>query len=185
MDMNMDDVDSDDVKILLTDAWGISGRHDLNMTLDQLLAGQQQNLFDELVEKNKLSRMPLSEFVMQSRVARSLEGMNQDDYTVLVNEATSASLRWAQDGIIGWDWARYVHLLRLAFLAELLDSDESWKLLKNLEQPIKSRFKNWDSFGKSYLNGRTFWQGTASPMDDVISRLNTDPWSPWKKFGWL
>lgn len=185
LDMNMEGVDTEDVLQLLNDAWGISSRMDFIQTLDSLLAGRHQNMFDDLVEKNKAKALSLEEYRNVSEFSALYEEMDNATYQSMVKHTLSADPVWAIDGLIGWDWARYVHLLRLGFLAKIIKQDEAWTLLKRLRKPVKERFKDWQSFGRSFQNGRLFWAGSDDTMSELVENLKSDPWSPWLKLGWF
>ena len=89
-------------------------------------------------------------------------------------------------GILAWDMARYVHVIRLCFIAGYLSDVECWDEINKITPICLSHFKDWDSFTKSYLIGRNFWNG-SDPEDDIMticSQLNERKTSPWKHFSW-
>ena len=89
-------------------------------------------------------------------------------------------------GILAWDMARYVHVIRLCFIAGYLSDVECWDEINKITPICLSHFKDWDSFTKSNLIGRNFWNGT-DPEDDIMticSQLNERKTSPWKHFSW-
>lgn len=89
-------------------------------------------------------------------------------------------------GILAWDMARYIHVIRLCFIAGYLTDEECWSEINKIGPLCLSHFKDWDSFTKSYLIGRNFWNG-SDPEDDIMticSELNERKTSPWKHFSW-
>jgi len=85
-----------------------------------------------------------------------------------------------------WDLARYVHLLRLGYLAGMLPSNECWPRLGRLREPVLQEFDGWADFAQSYLAGLQLWSGTrGGTFEDSCRRLLEHPRSPWTYFGWL
>lgn len=185
LNMNMDEVDTDSVKELIEDAWGVTNKFELIETLDSLLSGHHQNIFDDLIEKNSKNILNLKDYQKQSSFAHLFKEMEEEEFHAMVTNSLASHKLLNSDGLIGWDWARYVHLLRLGHLAGYMNETESFKFLKKLERPVKERFKNWISFSNSFENGRLFWSGNDEAMAEAIANLKEDSWSPWKILGWF
>lgn len=83
-------------------------------------------------------------------------------------------------GILAWDVARYVHLVRLCFVANYLRADEAWTHLHAIQPLVQNQFSSWSEFSQSFLIGRTFWAGEEDPeLKSACERLLGYTLSPW------
>ena len=89
-------------------------------------------------------------------------------------------------GILAWDMARYIHVTRLCYIAGYMTDEDSWNEINKIAPVCLAHFKDWDSFTRSYIIGRNFWNG-SNPEDDIMDickALNESRTSPWKHFAW-
>jgi len=185
LDMNASDADPEDVALLLQDAWGVNSKNDLLITLEELLSGIHQKILLDLIFLNEQKILTLDEYRRRSEFSKLFEDHDDSTFEFTVNEAKKLNQVSGPTGIIAWDWARYVHLLRLAFLADMIEEEEAWTHLKRLKQPMKKTFSNWEQFAQSFTHGRGFWLQSSDSFSDIMDSLLKDPWSPWTKLGWF
>ena len=92
--------------------------------------------------------------------------------------------RLTKSGILGWDLARCIHVLRLSYNAGFIDEGGSWTFLHKLEAPA-AQIASWQEFGHSYLAGLEFWSEQEEPhYREIVARLLRHPCSPWVYFPW-
>lgn len=83
-------------------------------------------------------------------------------------------------GILAWDIARYVHLVRLCYVANYVRADEAWAHLDAIQPQVQGQFATWSEFSQSFLIGRTFWAGEEDPeLKSACERLLGYTLSPW------
>lgn len=111
--------------------------------------------------------------------------MSEEDYRKLALWMQRAHRYLKSSGILAWDAARYVQLVRLCFVAGYLTDDEAWAELLKLAPLVEGRFESWMEFAQSFLIGRTFWSGGEdAQVKSVCERLLGHPASPWQFFAW-
>jgi len=96
---------------------------------------------------------------------------------LILAESKQAKLTTA--GIRGWDFARYVHVMRFGYMTGFIQSGECWLHLQRLHKPTLSAFTGWHDYVHSYSVGYRWWSGTAGPIEDACQRLLGHPKSPW------
>lgn len=111
--------------------------------------------------------------------------MSDEDYRKLAQWIQRTHRYLKEAGILAWDAARYVHLVRLSFIAGYLSDNEAWAEILKLAPLVEGRFESWMEFSQSFLIGRTFWSGGDDPQIKAIcERLLGHPASPWQFFSW-
>lgn len=111
--------------------------------------------------------------------------MSNEDYTKLAMWVQRTHKYLGEAGILAWDVARAVHLVRLCFIAGYLDDNESWKEILRWAPTIEGKFNDWMGFSQSFLIGRTFWSGVDDPdVKSIAERLLGHPLSPWQFISW-
>ncbi|MCK6597115.1 MAG: DUF1266 domain-containing protein [Bdellovibrionaceae bacterium] len=185
LDMNAGDADPYEVKEMIAEAWDINSKNELINRLESLQMGLHQNVIDELIDLTTNQKIDLNEYRKVSRYSDFFKEFDPPSFESFTNTVQLGHSSIKTSGIIAWDWARYVHLLRLSFLAKMIEEKEAYLLLKKLEKPMSERFKSWADFGQSFMNGRNLWAGEENSFGDVIESLTTDDWSPWKVFDYI
>ena len=112
-------------------------------------------------------------------------GMKDEDYQKLA-QWLQRSQKYVKDvGVLAWDASRYVHLVRLCYIAGYFDSEKSWRYLLKLAPVVEGKFSSWMEYAQSFLIGRTFWSGSDDPqIKSICERLLGHPASPWNFFSW-
>ena len=106
--------------------------------------------------------------------------MGDEEFKVLAAWVAKADSYVPKVGILAWDAARYVHLVRLCFVANYLRADEAWKALEDFAPLVRNKFSTWNEFSQSFLIGRTFWAGAEDPeLKGACERLVGLKASPW------
>lgn len=185
LNMNMDDLDPFEAQQLLDEAWDIRTKQELYDQLDLLLSGFTQKIYAELIENTKNMIPTLDDFKVLTAHLDFYQQYSEEEYLELVDRVLENKKVWSKNGVKGWDYARYVHLIRIAFLAEIFEEEEACLHLLKLEKYISVEFKDWSSFGKSFLNGRSLWTSEVEPFDKIIQGLIVNPISPWNYFGFF
>lgn len=91
-------------------------------------------------------------------------------------------------GILAWDMARYVNLLRMCREAGYINVDECWELLGRVKEECFENIENWTDFAKSFGLGRKYWlrnnfDGYHTPESECKGILD-DKYSSWNHFKW-
>lgn len=88
--------------------------------------------------------------------------------------------------ILAWDMARYIHVVRLCYVAKYFEDKECWELIDKICDICVSSFENWEEFNISFLIGRNFWNGydPEDPIAEICTGLISDNCSPWNYFEW-
>ncbi len=108
-------------------------------------------------------------------------GLSDDEFRRLADWFQKTYKHVGEEGILAWDLARAVHLVRLAFVADYLSDIQAWSEILKLAPLAEGQFKDWMSFSKSFLIGRTFWSGHDDPrMKASCEKLLGHPASPWE-----
>lgn len=111
--------------------------------------------------------------------------MSGEDYKKLAQWLQRTNKYLKESGILAWDAARYVHLIRLSFVAGYIDDTQAWAEILKLAPLIEDRFESWMEFSQSFLIGRTFWSGSDDPQIKALcEKLLGHPASPWQFFSW-
>lgn len=111
--------------------------------------------------------------------------MSDEDYRKLAQWIQRTQKYLKVGGILAWDAARYVHLIRLCFVVGFLSDDEAWSEVLKLAPIVEGKFDSWMEFAQSFLIGRTFWSGADDPQVKMIcEKLLGHPASPWQFFDW-
>lgn len=111
--------------------------------------------------------------------------MSNEDYLKLAQWVQRTQKYLKESGILAWDAARYIQLIRLCFVAEYLSDNEAWAEILKLAPLVEGRFGSWMEFSQSFLIGRTFWSGSEDPVvKSSCERLLGHPASPWQFIEW-
>lgn len=111
--------------------------------------------------------------------------MTDEDYKKLALWIQKTYRYLKDSSILGWDAARYVHLVRLSYVAGFLTDDEAWGEILKLAPITEGHFHSWMEFAQSFLIGRTFWSGNDDPdIKAICEKLLGHPASPWNFFDW-
>lgn len=111
--------------------------------------------------------------------------MSEADYSKLAMWMQRTHKYLKESGILAWDLARYIQLVRLSFVAGYLSDVQAWAEILKLAPLADGKFANWMDFCQSFLIGRTFWSGTDDPrVKSICERLLGHPASPWQFVGW-
>jgi hypothetical protein len=190
LDMNMEEYPAtDEMETMLAENWGIQSKNDLFNVLDNLLKEGDHKSLMQLISFNKthprMEQRTVENYRERFGEPLAFDEMPDNEFKKILAVAEQAETILPRCGVRGWDIARYVHLLRLAFLGNMINAKEAWKLLEKIKEPAQKTFSNWIEFAQSFTVGRKIWSGTASALDDACKRLIKHPKSPWNVFGWL
>lgn len=147
--------------------WSIYTREDALETLDRLYENSIKLLHDNSFIKSVNFNACYDELI-ELGVIRSVE------------EAENL-------GISAWNSGRLAFMTRLCYDLGYISEEEAWAFMQKAYDVSKSRFDSWDSFGRSYVLGRSVWAGTEMMNDIIIDHMKillTDPASPWRKIAW-
>lgn len=90
--------------------------------------------------------------------------------------------------LIGWEAARYIHLLLLCRANNSYLSEKScWTQIEPRLKLVQDHFASWDEFAKNVLVGYAFHGVVDMDKYALIERMllnKADPASPWNKVSW-
>lgn len=177
---------------ILEDFWGVRDKTSVLKNLEDIRTQGHRTKFNVL--KNSLpadgsmdstSLAKFKQIFSFDLEDRHELNMNDEDYRKLAQWMQRTDRYLKEAGILAWDAARYIHLVRLSFIAGYLIDNEAWAEILKLAPIIEGRFESWMEFSQSFLIGRTFWSGADDPqVKAVCERLLGHPASPWQFFFW-
>lgn len=192
LDMNYGPEIKEDCLLILEDFWGVKSRESAQKTLANIRQQGHRTKFNvlnsSLPADGTLDATSLEKFkqifCFDFEPGQELQ-MGDDEYRKLAQWMQRTHRYLRDSGILAWDVARYVHLVRLCFVSGYLDDNEAWAEILKLAPLVEGRFGSWLEFAQSFLIGRTFWSGSEDPQMKIIcERLLGHPASPWQFFGW-
>lgn len=205
IDMNLSGGYKNAARELLEEWWSITDKESAKKCLEWLKNRGHRAYFDTLCESiDKLESMNFSDildFVKKCRENEielplvedkeiNEEKLKESEFFEILSgekeyvEAVMEEL--PEFGILAWDCARYVHVVRLCYVAGYFSDKESWEEINKIAGICLKNFDTWEKFADSYLIGRTFWNGDSEEdtITDICSILNEDSVSPWTNFQW-
>ncbi len=192
LDMNYGPEVKGDCLGILQEFWGVRDTSSAQQSLNNILTQGHRTKFNVLaatlgrevaLSASQLQRFQqIFEFDFDERTPAQ---MSDEDYIKLGQWMIKSKSYLKESGILAWDAARYIHLIRLCFISGYLDSDTAWKGIVKLAPFVEGHFSNWMEFSQSFLIGRTFWSGQDDPqVKSICERLLSHPVSPWQFFPW-
>ncbi|WP_413943379.1 DUF1266 domain-containing protein [Bdellovibrio sp. HCB-162] len=192
LDMNYGpDIKSDCIEIL-QEFWAVHDKKSALQNLENIRTQGHRTKFNvlksTLPSNGKIDIASMTKFkqIFSFDFAEGQElKMSDEDYQKLASWIQNTNRYLNEAGILAWDAARYVHLIRLGFIAGYLTDDEAWAEILKLAPITEGRFNSWMEFSQSFLIGRTFWSGGADPqVKSICERLLGHPASPWQFLDW-
>lgn len=177
---------------ILEDFWQIKSKEDVKKALENIRQQGHRTkfnvLFASLPSDGPISVIALEKFKQifnfDFQDSQELQ-MVDDDYHKLAQWIQRTQKYIKGSGILAWDAARYIHLIRLCFISGYLSDDEAWAEILQLAPIVEGKFDSWMEFSQSFLIGRTFWSGADDPQVKMIcEKLLGHPASPWQFFDW-
>lgn len=192
LDMNFSSEIKPECIAILEDFWGVIDKNSALKSLENIITQGHRTKFNVLkntlpgdgsLDSTSLSKFKqIFSFDLEDR--HELK-MSDEDYRKLAQWIQRTHRYLKEAGILAWDSARYIHLIRLSFIAGYLNDDEAWAEILKLAPLVEGRFESWMEFSQSFLIGRTFWSGADDPqIKAVCERLLGHPASPWQFFPW-
>lgn len=192
LDMNYSSEIKPECIAILEDFWGVIDKNSALKSLENILTQGHRTKFNVLkntlpgdgsLDSTSLSKFKqIFSFDLEDR--HELK-MSDEDYRKLAQWIQRTHRYLKESGILAWDAARYIQLIRLSFIAGYLNDDEAWAEILKLAPLVEGRFESWMEFSQSFLIGRTFWSGADDPqVKAVCERLLGSPASPWQFFHW-
>ncbi|WII73140.1 DUF1266 domain-containing protein [Bdellovibrio sp. 22V] len=192
LDMNYGpDIKADCIEIL-EDFWGVRDTKSAEQTLENIRTQGHRTKFNVLrsvlpadgsmdaVSLDKFKQI----FCFDFEDSQNLQ-MSDEDYRKLAQWIQRTNKYLKEAGILGWDAARYVQLVRLSFVAGYLDDNQAWAAVLKLAPLVEGHFTTWMEFSQSFLIGRTFWSGSDDPqVKGICEKLLGHPASPWQFISW-
>lgn len=177
---------------ILEEYWGVKSREQVLTTLENIRQTGHRTKFSVLKSfvppEGALNANALEKFKQVFSFDFSEEQnlqMDDEAYQKLASWMQRTNKYISECGILGWDVARFVHLVRLSFVSGYINDNEAWGEILKMAPLAEDKFKNWLEFSQSFLIGRTFWSGCEDPQVKLIcERLLGHPASPWQFFSW-
>lgn len=192
LDMNYSPEIKGDCLEILEQFWGVVSSESALKTLEEIRKQGHRTKFNVLksclpesgtIDKSSLTKFKQI-FSFDLEDSQDLR-MQDEDYEKLAAWIQRTYVYLKESSILAWDAARYVHLVRLSFIAGYLSDDQCWSEILKLAPLIEDRFSSWMEFSQSFLIGRTFWSGQDDPqVKSICERLLGHPASPWQFFDW-
>ncbi|GDX79564.1 hypothetical protein LBMAG42_13750 [Deltaproteobacteria bacterium] len=88
-------------------------------------------------------------------------------------------------GLLAWDLGRFVAVVGWGCWAGYIPESEAWRYLHGAATWAQRRYRSWEDYGRQYELGRIWWSGEEDPrMEPILTKLLTDPQSPWITTPW-
>jgi hypothetical protein len=182
LDMNFDPEIKGDCLELLQEMWNVADRASALAAIENLRHQGHRTKFNVL-KANAHDAYKFKEIFKFDFDESEEVQLSDEDFERLAEWIRRANDFVPKVGILAWDAARYIHLVRLCFFANYLNPKEAWEKINLLAPIVKDKFKDWSEFSQSFLIGRTFWAGEEDPdLKAVCERLLGHKASPWMIF---
>lgn len=164
----------------ISEEWGIESRVDLLDSLRWINEGGHRRSFETLgksvcgTSKWRYALVLLGN-VMNAEYLREIVFVRKHYEEV------------GEEGILGWDYSRYIALCRWGHEAGYVSEDEAWRMIMPVAWRLQEEFDSWEDLSRNYLIGREFWGGGADStykFEDAYQRLIDMPSSPWNRYDW-
>lgn len=188
LDMNFGAEVRGDCIGILEEMWGVHNKTEALQCLEGIRTQGHRTKFNILREalpaEGKMDPLTLEKFkqIFQFDFVEGQElQLKNEDYQNLGQWLQRTRKYVSEVGILGWDLARHIQLVRLSFVAGHFDDNEAWKEILQVAPLVSGKFKSWLEFSQSFLIGRTFWSGSEdSGAKEICERLLGHPASPWQ-----
>ena len=93
-------------------------------------------------------------------------------------------------GILSYDLARCVPMLRNAYSLSWISEEEMWKHLKIISIKLQQSYQSWEQAGIAYIVGRLFWakaglsESTCNDYFGMLKRILINPEHAWNTVDW-
>ncbi len=179
LDMNFAEEMRADCLDLLQEMWDVHDRSSALVSIQALFTTGHRTKFNVL----KVNTQSLYKFkeIFKFDFDESEEiQLSDEEFEKLATWIERANSFVPVPGILAWDVARYIHLVRMCFFVGYLSDKEAWDKLNALWPLVENKFSSWNEFAQSFLIGRTFWAGSEDPeLKSVCERLLGNKASPW------
>lgn len=192
--LGLDSDEAEDIsREFLRDGWEINNKTELVEQLDSLLGGQTEVSTEEfrdfpepfLRNDGSVNTSEVERYLSLTKYPEMIRDIDTEEMPyVLEYLRRTTHAKW-NIGFLGWDYARYSHIVRLGYLAGYLDVSTAWMHARRIVPRMQKAFSSWEEFAESYLAGRIRWLRNDGGMREVCDRLLSHPLSPWKAFGWI
>lgn len=187
LDMNYGKEIKDDCIEILQEFWKVTDRESTLSTLEGIRHVGHRTKFNilknSIPEQGAIYSNSLEKFktIFVFDLEESQEsGLSDEEFRKLAEWFQKTYKFVGEEGILAWDLARAVHLVRLAFISGYISDVQAWSEILKLAPLAEGKFKDWMTFSKSFLIGRTFWSGHDDQrIKQICERLLGHPASPW------
>lgn len=161
---------------VLEDSWGIGDKDNLLKQLTSLSAdGGHRKGFKKLADK-------IDNCVTEEDLEALIE--KNPDWKKEIKIVKNSYKSLGENGILAWDYCRYIALCRWGYLAGYIDANEAWEYILPVARMLQQRFKSWDDIGENYMLGREYWdpdmsEDTFNEFMGEFNRLKYQPQSYW------
>ena len=93
-------------------------------------------------------------------------------------------------GVLSWDLARCVPMLRNAYSLSWIGEEEVWKNLQTISIKLQKSYQSWEQAGTAYIVGRLFWakgglsESTCHYYFSMLKRILINPEHAWNTIDW-
>jgi hypothetical protein len=158
--------------------WEINSREDVLDRLDWIDHAGQRNDFEEF--SGRVQKLSDAEFAAEVATA-----VDQRRSPYRLRYARQHYTEAGRDGLLGFDYIRYISLCRWAYAADYFTANESWARIMPVARLLQKTYTSWDALSQNYVLGRNFWltQGQEA-FKETVDRLLHDQSSPWIQSPW-
>lgn len=167
---------------ILREWWGSYTRDELLKTLDWLLHEGHRQQFDQMEHLHKtMSKDQIFELLKNSKEYQAKPELLKSRIRV----AEEAKNGYSSSGIVAWDMVRLGYVVRMAYCADYITSQEAWNYLSKATKITQQSFSSWKEMMESWELGRNFWAyDQKANFKPLIDKLLYEAESPWQKLSW-
>jgi len=168
---------------MFSDDWGIGNINALMAIVDNFLTGKGGHNLSFCDTRNYWSRFSTEQ---AKRGMQHYSDDEQSDIQLALTHAHSIG----PAGVLSWDLARCVPMLRNAYSLAWISEEEVWKNLKIISIKLQQNYQSWEQAGTAYIVGRLFWakgglsESTCNDYFSMLKRILINPEHAWNTVDW-
>lgn len=161
--------DADNERAVLAEAWGVTDRASMLITLyDLLTSGHRADFGEEIAMVTALTDTEAKEY--EADLAENAKHSNEGAETLWRTRRVRANDREITTvDFLAWDLVRFAMLVRAGATTGYLSDAEAADFLLMIVPEIREHYGSWDELGRSFHVGRWFWNSQGG-----INEAETD-----------
>lgn len=170
------------IKSSLQRWWDVSNKRELMETLKWIDDQGHRAQFDRIA-----SALASLDDPENARYIEEMKATAEGKHQISVVERHRENL--GRKSLLGWDYSRYVNVVRQAYYVGYLTEKEAWELIMPAARKLQQTFESWEDLGENYIIGTEFWSEAQykqrrKTLETICENLLGNPESPWSELPW-